>query len=59
LAQRVQTAFNIHFHFLKKLFMPLVKFALCAVLLALLSACGGGSTGFAPVVTGVKPQTLK
>lgn len=39
--------------------MSLVKFALSAVLLAFLSACGGGSTGFAPVVTGVKPQTLK
>ncbi len=38
--------------------MFLVKWTLNCVLLALLSACGG-STGFAPVVTGVKPQSLK
>ena len=38
--------------------MSFIQRALSCVLLALLSACGG-STGFTPVVTGVKPQSLK
>lgn len=38
--------------------MSFIKFTLGCALLALLSACGG-STGFTPVVTGVKPQSLK
>lgn len=38
--------------------MSLIKYVSSCVLLALLSACGG-STGFPPVMTGVKPQSLK
>lgn len=37
--------------------MPHPKLLLSAVLALLLSACGG-STGFPPTITGVKPQTL-
>jgi cyclophilin family peptidyl-prolyl cis-trans isomerase len=38
--------------------MPTLKLLICICLAALLSACGG-SSGFPPVVTGVKAQTLQ